>query len=182
MALLAETLVEEWLNRAGFFTVRGIRAGVDELDLLAVRPGPEELEARHVEVQVSINPVAYITPLTKEDSEKHGKGKTSAWARPKTVLENSVASWVEKKFSSKAKSNTRNKAWPNLSWSFYFVHGKVKHPDELALIGSHGIETIRFIDVLQSLCRDSTIIPKGGAGSDIADMIAYYESFRGDLI
>jgi len=26
MALLAEELVEEWLNRQGFFTIRGLRA------------------------------------------------------------------------------------------------------------------------------------------------------------
>jgi hypothetical protein len=34
MALLAESLVEEWLNRSGFFTMRGIKCGVNELDLL----------------------------------------------------------------------------------------------------------------------------------------------------
>ena len=38
MALLAEQLVDEWLNRKGFFTVRGIKEGVDEIDLLGVRP------------------------------------------------------------------------------------------------------------------------------------------------
>src|SRR5215212_11832076 len=28
VALLAETLVEEWLNRQGYFTVRGVKGGV----------------------------------------------------------------------------------------------------------------------------------------------------------
>jgi hypothetical protein len=37
MALLAESLVEEWLNRKGFFTIRGIKHGVAEMDLLAIR-------------------------------------------------------------------------------------------------------------------------------------------------
>lgn len=32
MALLAEELVQEWLNRAGFFTIRGVRLGVHEMD------------------------------------------------------------------------------------------------------------------------------------------------------
>lgn len=36
MALLAEELVEEWLNRNGFFTIRGIKLGVQEIDLLAI--------------------------------------------------------------------------------------------------------------------------------------------------
>ena len=37
MAALAESLVDEWLNRQGFFTVRGLKHGVDEIDLLGVR-------------------------------------------------------------------------------------------------------------------------------------------------
>ena len=28
MALLAESLVEEWLNRDGYFTIRGVKHGV----------------------------------------------------------------------------------------------------------------------------------------------------------
>ncbi len=38
MALLAESLVEEWLNRQGFFTIRGIKQRISEIDLLAVPP------------------------------------------------------------------------------------------------------------------------------------------------
>jgi hypothetical protein len=41
MALLAESLVEEWLNRAGYFTIRGVKHGLGEMDLLAVRPGSD---------------------------------------------------------------------------------------------------------------------------------------------
>ena len=33
MALLAEELVEEWLNRHGYFTIRGVKLGVHEMDL-----------------------------------------------------------------------------------------------------------------------------------------------------
>jgi hypothetical protein len=36
MALLAEEIVEEWLNRNGYFTIRGIKLGVHEIDLLAI--------------------------------------------------------------------------------------------------------------------------------------------------
>ena len=38
MSLLAEEVVEEWLNRNGYFTIRGIKVGVDEIDILAIRP------------------------------------------------------------------------------------------------------------------------------------------------
>ena len=36
MALVAEALVEEWLNRKGYFTIRGAKIGQGEIDLLAV--------------------------------------------------------------------------------------------------------------------------------------------------
>jgi hypothetical protein len=56
MSLLGEEVVEEWLNRNGYFTIRGIKIGVDEIDILAIRPLPGgKHECRHVEVQVSIS-------------------------------------------------------------------------------------------------------------------------------
>ena len=51
MALLGEEVVEEWLNRNGYFTIRGIKVGVDEIDILAIRPTPDrQHECRHIEV------------------------------------------------------------------------------------------------------------------------------------
>jgi hypothetical protein len=38
MSLLAEVVVEEWLNRRGYFTIRGVKLGNDEIDILAIRP------------------------------------------------------------------------------------------------------------------------------------------------
>jgi hypothetical protein len=43
MAALAESLVDEWLNRQGFFSVRGVKHGVDEIDLLGIRPNGSAL-------------------------------------------------------------------------------------------------------------------------------------------
>ena len=64
MALLAEEVVEEWLNRNGYFTIRGIKVGVDEIDILAIKPTTSgRHECRHIEVQVSINPISYITKV-----------------------------------------------------------------------------------------------------------------------
>jgi hypothetical protein len=179
MSLLAESLVEEWLNRAGFFTVRGARSGVSEMDLLAVRQGASGLEGRHVEVHVSTNPISYLTSLTKDQAVRLGKAKTSAWERPREILEEAVSAWVEKKFSSRAKAKARDQAWPGLSWSFEFIHGAVRHAEELELIRAKGIRTTPFHDVLASLCNDPALAQKGGAGSDIAEMIAYYVKVRG---
>lgn len=182
MSLLAESLVEEWLNRDGYFTIRGARFGVSEMDLLAVRQGESGLEARHIEVQVSTNPISYITPLTDEQVRALGKAKTSAWMRPADVMEVAVSAWVEKKFHSSAKAKARNKAWPGLSWSLEFVHGSVRHPEELVLIQNKGIKLHTFYSVLTSLCNDEAVAHKGGAGTDIAEMIAYYVKNRESAI
>ena len=48
MALLAEEIVEEWLNRNGYFTIRGIKLGVHEIDLLAIAVRGSTIEARHI--------------------------------------------------------------------------------------------------------------------------------------
>ena len=51
MALVAETLVEEWLNRKGYFTIRGAKTGQGKIDLLAA--SFHEPEALHVEVSLA---------------------------------------------------------------------------------------------------------------------------------
>lgn len=178
MSLLAESLVEEWLNRDGYFTIRGARYGVSELDLLAVRHTRTGLEARHVEVQVSTNPIAYISPLTEQHAKEFGRSKTSAWARPPAVLEASVAAWVNKKYLSAGKASARERAWPGLTWSLELVHGAVRHAEELDVIRAHGIKTDTFYSVLASLCNDKALTHKGGAGTDIAEMLAYYVKNR----
>ena len=73
MALLAEEIVEEWLNRQGYFTIRGIKLGVHEIDLLAIRPGPTRLECRHIEVQASVRPISYITRVPVETQKATGR-------------------------------------------------------------------------------------------------------------
>lgn len=58
MALLAEEIVEEWLNRQGYFTIRGVKIGVHEMDLLAVRFNAGAIDCRQTEVQASVRPVS----------------------------------------------------------------------------------------------------------------------------
>jgi len=78
MALLAEEIVEEWLNRQGYFTIRGIKMGVQEIDLLAVKWRMDgKAECRHIEVQASMRPVSYISRVPKEE-QKAGRAANSA--------------------------------------------------------------------------------------------------------
>ena len=81
MALLAEEIVEEWLNRNGFFTIRGIKVGVHEIDLLAVGFKEGETICRHIEVQASVRPVSYICALSKDSRKATGRGPNNAAKR-----------------------------------------------------------------------------------------------------
>jgi hypothetical protein len=176
MAALAESLVDEWLNRQGFFTVRGVRHGVDEIDLLAVRPSASGLDAWHVEVQASFRPIGYISPLLAEHIPSFAKSKTSAKSRPLELLEPCVESWVEGKFYSASKRAARELAWPGLQWRPTLVHAVVREPAELRLISARGIACLALHTVLADLKHAAGKL-KGVAGTDLAEIIEYYNTF-----
>jgi hypothetical protein len=181
MSLLAETLVDEWLNRRGYFTVRGLKDGVSEIDLLGIRPSSNALEACHVEVQISFRPVGYISPIAKEDVAGFAKSRTSAKARPDAMLERSVAAWIEKKFTIKAKVAARERAWPGQKWQYMFVHGVVRDKRELELIAGHGVKVVPFHRVLSELEHVSAS-QRGGAGTDISEIVEYFAKHNASAI
>lgn len=174
MALLAESLVDEWLNRKGFFTVRGIKHGVGEIDLLGVRPFQQTLEAWHVEVQASFRPIGYIAPLTGESLPGFAKSKTSMKARTRELIETAVNAWVGKKFMSQSKRAAREMAWPGLKWQHVLVHAVVREPVELELIAKHGVQIVPLHRVLSELGHGVATGIRGGAGTDISELIEYF--------
>jgi hypothetical protein len=107
MALLAEEIVEEWLNRQGYFTIRGIKLGVQEIDLLAVRFTVAGLECRHIEVQASIRPVSYLTKLSKDVVKATGRAAGSAKVRLDAELQVGIREWIHKKYDHLLKKKAR---------------------------------------------------------------------------
>jgi len=160
MALLDEQLVEEWLNRNHFFTMRGIKCGVDEIDLLAIRHTEKKNEYWHVEVQVSYRPIGYIG------------GDTNARKRTSEEIESGVEQWVTKKFTSDKKKERRNEFCPNAKWRYLFVHGELKDEMELEYMKSRGIELMPYKTILKDL-RDSKNKFSSSVASNIADMLQY---------
>ncbi|HEY8085504.1 MAG TPA: hypothetical protein VIE69_07860 [Methylophilaceae bacterium] len=168
MALLAEEIVEEWLNRQGYFTIRGIKMGVHEIDLLAIKSLPEgETECRHIEVQASMRPVSYISRVPKKE-QKAGRAANSA-KRSDEDLVQGVSEWVEKKFRRADKKTLMKKLWSS-NWSSELVVNVVKSEEELELIKSHKIKIHRLEDIVLSLSKDNFIIGSAG-GADIIDLI-----------
>src|SRR5262245_21701347 len=133
MALLAESLVEEWLNRNRHFTIRGVKLGRDEMDLLAVCPQPDGVVGWHVEVTVSFRPKGYIARDLKRITGPKGGylGK-----RTPEQVQACAHNWVEAKFRARKKVNLRSELWPGASWSFHLVHGELYYPDELEAFAS----------------------------------------------
>jgi hypothetical protein len=174
LALLAENLVDEWLNRQGYFTIRGIKVGVEEIDILAIKPVSGGFEARHVEVQASFRPISFLSKLDKRQMrELEVKSKNSAKARPDKILEQGVAEYIRKKFTSPKKIQMRDSVFKTHSWRLSFVHAVVHEPKELDLMRAKGIELIPFNQVIHSLVQDNFGF-SGGAATDIAEIVGYY--------
>jgi hypothetical protein len=168
MSLLAEDIVEEWLNRQGYFTIRGIKLGVHEIDLLAVKPRAKgDVECRHLEVQASMRPVSFISKVPTK-LQKSGRAANSA-SRSDAELVEGVAEWVEKKVHWPKKKVLMQKLWSG-NWSSELVLNVVKSQQEVDLIQGHGIKIIRLKDVVASLAQDRGLV-NSAASADFMDLI-----------
>jgi hypothetical protein len=156
MSLLAEVIVEEWLNRQGYFTIRGIKVGSGEIDLLAIKPDDRGLiERRHIEVQASFKPMGYIVTgrakrLTEAELHEHTKA------------------WVHKKYLKPDKADLFTSLGGE--WSKELVYLNTAHPEEIEAIRECGIKIIRLADIVQELREDSALI-KSAAGKDLLELV-----------
>ncbi len=174
MALLGESLVEEWLNRGGFFTIRGVKHGVDEMDLLAIKPQDDRrVIGWHVEVQISFRPIGFIGKLGKDS----GSTPSSARKRTPEEIETCARRWVEAKFRAPDKKRVRDRLWPGVTWAFHFVHAVVRDPRELEIFANEGVILHPFHEILSTLARRKVHSFSGSAGGDLAEIVSYYRSF-----
>lgn len=169
MALLAEEIVEEWLNRQGFFTIRGIKLGVHEIDLLAVKVSEGEVVCRHFEVQASVRPVSYLSKVPKAVQKATGRAPGSAKARSEAELQLGVKEWVQKKYLLDRKERLRQALYPG-SWSFELVVHKLRHPEELKHIEARGITVHHLKDIIGDLSSSDLLI-ESAAGASLADLV-----------
>ena len=150
MALIAEEVVEEWLNQQKFFTIRGIKLRVNEMDILAVRQANGVVERRHYEVQASIKPVSYISAVPKAIQKSEGRKPTSARKRTRAELEIGVNEWFFKKFTDARKDALRQRLSTG-DWSFHLVVNNVAHQEEMDVFKRLPVEIVRLSDVLAEL-------------------------------
>lgn len=170
MALLAEELVEEWLNRSGYFTIRGVKVGVHEIDLLAIRPKVDGLDCRHFEVQASVRPISYFTRVPKEVQKATGRAATSARARADDELRQGIQEWVYKKFDHPSKRKLMKALAPG-PWSRELVLHRVKSEREVELVEEAGIAVHRLGAILEDL-NSRKLQLSGAAGAHLVDLVS----------
>ncbi len=168
MALLAEQIVEEWLNRHAFFTIRGARAGASEIDILAVRPATAGLLCRHLEVQASSNPMSFLTPATKA-ARKSGMGAYSPKARTPELMRACVDEWCEKKYFSPRTVGLRDKLAPG-PWQLELVVHRVKHPEELDYVRERGILIHQLDEIVEDLLASPHPL-SAAAGASLIELV-----------
>lgn len=179
MALIAEELVEEWLNRKFYFTIRGLKQGVHEMDLLAIRLDGDQIQRCHYEVSVSMNPVGYISSLTASAQAELGVNNSgSAAKRSDFILQQSVEAWVEKKFRHPIRSAMRDKCLPGGEWECVFVHGVANYPAELDMIRQCGVRTLSINTVIDEILAMKETLGTSSIGREIVDMIRLRERLR----
>jgi hypothetical protein len=168
--LLAEVVVEEWLNCRGYFTIRGVKLGNDEIDILAIRPlSNGNIERRHIEVSASTNPISYFSPLPKSVRKATGRA-VSAKKRSPEMLAEAVLDWVDKKYRKPNKLQLLNSLGDG-NWSQEFVIHKVKYPEEIELIRSYGIKILHLSDIVKELRTGKTPI-KAASGADLLELMS----------
>lgn len=176
MALLAEEIVEEWLNRQGYFTIRGIKIGVHEIDLLAVKPRKSGgYECRHIEVQASMRPVSYISKVPKKIQKETGKSANSA-KRSCDELTEGVKEWVANKYDHVEKVKLMNTLAQG-EWSKELVVHNVKLADELDMIEKRGVKILRLRDIVKEMGQNKTVV-KYAAGADLVDLVSLAEEAK----
>lgn len=151
MARIAETIVEEWLNRRGYFTIRSLKKWPNEIDLLAFHPA--DREALHVEVNVSTSPRGWIGKKNLA-GEKLPEGND----RVREQIEEGIKNFVSGKYLNPNAVDIRDRLWPGHdSWRFMYVYGKLNHPEELNYLKAEGVECCSVAKIQEELGSDNDL-------------------------
>jgi len=162
MALLDEQIVEEWLNRKCYFTMRGIKSGLNEIDILAIKPVNKTIECLHVEVQIGFSKMGYL-------------GERNTGIKTNKEIIKITEEWVSKKFFQPIITKKRNELIQNESWKYLFVYGLLKDELQLSVIKDMGIEIISYDEILTDLLKPKKTVSTSQA-TNILDIIKYSKS------
>ena len=126
---ISEDLVSLAYQSLGYFVMEGIKVGVREIDLLAIRLGESgEVDHRvHVEVSISTRPIGVLRPEAR-------LGKSAS----KPV--ESAKAWVKKKFEEESVVDAIRTTFRSKPYQRVFVYGRLKDTSQLDVLKNEGIE------------------------------------------
>ena len=158
------------MNRNGYFTIRGIKLGVHEIDILAIKLAGSKVEARHIEVQASSNPVSYLCPLSKRLQAKSGRKPQSTKTRSPKEITESAKEWIDKKYHLKRKHDLRQSLYRG-EWKYELVLHKVKYIDEIEVVKKQGIHVLSLASIVKSMSSNKNTVIRSAAGTSLMELV-----------
>jgi len=145
----AEEIVAGCYQSLDYFVISGVRIGVKEVDLLAIKLDTRGhvVERLHVEVQVSANPVGVLRT-------KAGLGKTGHNPRQ------SAREYVAKKFLDRKVLGRVNKIFSGHPYSKVLIHGRINKPEQLDEMAKMGVKCIPIGDLVKIAAKNPVALLK----------------------
>ncbi|MBI2049856.1 MAG: hypothetical protein HYT35_00135 [Candidatus Staskawiczbacteria bacterium] len=135
---IIENIVANWFNSKGYFLIKNLKIGVNEIDILAVKLNNDQKvgDAIHIEIQCSSNPIGYIG------------GSSSAKRRNVSEIKLGVASYIDRKFNNKKIRNVIERLIGN-KYRKMFICGKLKYENTIKYFEKDGIEVMRVWQIFK---------------------------------
>jgi response regulator RpfG family c-di-GMP phosphodiesterase len=136
----AQSLVCLAYQSMGYFIIEGIKApGNREVDILAVKldgDGKRVIEKLHIEVQVSINPIAGLR------SKSSMKDSLINWRE-------SAEKYITKKWKNKEIVKVVKSNFGDDNYKKVFVYGKLRKEEQREILKEKGIEVISIAELIK---------------------------------
>ena len=138
MSDLLSELVSEWLCTKGYFVIKGLKIGNNEVDVLAIRTdGKKIADAAHYEIQASTTPIGYL-------------GTKSAKRMSAEAIRQSVRGYIAKKYFNPRVTKAISRLI-GTTYRRYLVSGNRKDRVEVLALEEQGIRVIPISQVLREI-------------------------------
>lgn len=138
----SEQFVASAFQSLGYFVIQGLKVGVREADLLAIRINNGKPEYYHIEIQVSHNPVGVLRAQSKFGQTAKNPMKAAK-------------DFINKKFLQKDLVKAIEKCLGTRQYKRIFVHGILKETEQLRILKKRGIECIALESLLSEADKSS---------------------------
>ena len=163
MALIDEEIIQEWLISRGFLTIRGLRKGNREIDLLGVKSTGPNPEYWHIESQVSFKPIGHI-------------GGGGAARQTKREMERRIQGYIDRKFNHPQIVDLREKVTAGVEWKKGFVYAVAAFPYEIECFRNNGVHVYQYREIIRDLIGNVHPLKTSSDARNIVNIIGYFQT------